>query len=69
MAKPTEFVNAQFPAPLARQARVEAAKQGVSRSELIRKAVEAYLGSGEDGAERYSQNERAERPADAPARL
>ena len=37
------YVTAPFPMPLERQARLEAAKQGISRAELVRQAVKDYL--------------------------
>lgn len=36
-------ISAQFPTDLARAARVEAARRNVSRAELIRQAVAAFL--------------------------
>lgn len=41
------FMAAQVPFDLARRARVEAAKRNVSRSELVRQAVAAFLQEGE----------------------
>jgi hypothetical protein len=37
------FVTAPFPAYLEKQARIEAAKQGVSRAQLVRLAVVEFL--------------------------
>ena len=39
----TIFVTAEFPAQLEFEARIEAAKQRISRSELVRQAVSDYL--------------------------
>lgn len=41
--EPSVFVTAPFPTQLEKQARIEAAKRGVSRAELIRLAVSDYL--------------------------
>ncbi len=38
-----EFVSARFEFGLARQARIEAARRNISRSELLRQAVTEFL--------------------------